>query len=62
LPAATRLVPEQVAAQAVLQQWLSAEQVVVEMHPPAIVVHVCPCLLLQDPVASQVPGQLSVSS
>jgi hypothetical protein len=32
------------------------------MQLPGVVWHVWPCLLLQAPVASQVPGQLSMSS
>jgi hypothetical protein len=43
--------------QALLQQYPSGEQVVPPTHPPATVLQVCPCLLLQAPLASQVPTQ-----
>ena len=43
--------------QAVLQQYPSGEQVLPETHPPATVLQVCPSLLLQAPLASQVPAQ-----
>lgn len=47
--------------QAVLQQMPSGAQVV-PVTQPLPVMQVWPRLLLQAPVASQVPGQLSVSS
>jgi hypothetical protein len=43
--------------QAVLQQYPSGEQVLPETHPAATVLQVCPSLLLQAPLASQVPAQ-----
>jgi hypothetical protein len=45
----------QAPAQAVLQQIPSGEQVVPETHRPGTVLQACPCLLLQAPLASQVP-------
>jgi hypothetical protein len=48
------------AAQALLQQVPSGAQVVPVTQPPAVVWQVCPRLLLQRPVASQVPGHTVV--
>jgi hypothetical protein len=48
--------------QAVSQQVPSREQVVPETHPAATVLQVCPCLLLQAPVESQVPAQRPLGS
>ena len=33
-----------------------------ETQPPAVVLQVCPCLVLQAPLASQVPAHLPVGS
>jgi hypothetical protein len=48
--------------QAVLQQYPSGEQGAVEMQPAATVLQVCPSLLLQAPVESQVPAQRAFGS
>jgi hypothetical protein len=48
-------------AHAVLQQYPSGAQVV-PLTQPLPVMQVCPCLLLQAPVPSHVPAQLSGSS
>jgi hypothetical protein len=48
--------------QAVLQQYPSGEQLVPETHPAATVLQVCPCLLLQAPLESQVPAQRPLGS
>jgi hypothetical protein len=48
--------------QSVSQQYPSGEQLVPEMHPAATVAQVCPCLLLQAPVESQVPAQRPLGS
>lgn len=48
--------------QAVLQQYPSCEQVVPPTQPPVTVLQTCPCLLLQAPLASQVPAQRPLGS
>jgi len=57
VPAGTNLSAEQEAEHGLSQQNPSEEQVVPDRQPPATAVQVCPLLLLQAPVASQVPAQ-----
>jgi len=56
VPAGTNLSPAQEAEHGLSQQNPSAEQVVPDTQPPATALQVCPFLLLQAPVASQVPA------
>ena len=50
------------SVQGLSQQYPSGAHVEPDTHPPCVAEHCWPFLLLHEPVLSQVPAQLSVSS